>query len=167
MIAIITFILLKYGFTIANNDNLLFLLKPIDFIIRMLAGSKSVYIAESGYFHKQLGILIDKSCAGFNFWILNFLMLTFLGLKYFSCHAKKLATIPIALIAAYLITIFVNSSRIFSSVVIQRYTNNIHFLKHNILHEAIGILINLTFLILTYIVTDRILSKWRDHAKLT
>lgn len=165
--AIGIFILLKFGFTLADNDNLTFLLKPIDKLVGLLTGSPSVYFSESGYHHYDLNILIDKSCSGFNFWILCFLMFSYLVVKHFDKPLYKILTIPFALTFAYLLTVFVNTSRIFISIVVQQQNKN--FLQHNqhLLHEAVGIVTNLLFLILTYYLIEKLLIHKRPNAKLT
>ena len=161
------FIFLKFGFTIADNDDLTFLLKPTDKFVGLLTGTNSIYFSDKGYFHNTLNILIDKSCAGFNFWSLSFLMLTFLGLKYSNNKSKRIFIIPLALIVAYLFTIFTNTSRIFVSIVIQNQTSNIIESQQHNIHELIGIITNLSFLILVYFSTNEILIKRSHYAKLT
>ncbi|MCI5056212.1 MAG: exosortase K [Flavobacteriales bacterium] len=160
------FILLKFGFTLAENTDLTFLIKPTDKLIGLLTGSKSVFISDSGYFYKHLNIIIDKSCSGFNFWILCFLLFTFLTLKYFDKTLNKILTIPAALVGAYILTIFVNTSRIFASIVVQTQTKDILLNQQHILHEAIGIITNLTFLILAYVLIEKLLIHKRNNAKL-
>lgn len=162
IISIAIFILLKVGYKFANNNSLTFLLKPTNKLVGFLTGSDSCYNSDSGYFYQQLNIAIDKSCAGFNFWILTFLMLVFLILKHNKIN--RLYTIPFALVTAYILSIFVNTSRIFTSIVIQNKVHN--FGNQHIIHEAIGVITNLSFLILIYLLTDKILLKIRNHAKL-
>lgn len=95
-------------------------------------------------------------------------MLTFLFLKYADKTFFKYLTIPFALIVSYFLTIFVNASRIFVSIIIQQQANN--FLSdrpHLILHEIVGVITNLTFLILIYIVSEKFLTNKYQNAKLT
>ncbi len=159
------FILLKFGFTLADNNDLTILLKPTDKLVGLMTGSHSVYLSDSGYFHEHLNIIIDKSCAGFNFWILCFLLFTYLTIRHLDKSIHKFLTIPTALIGAYLLTIFVNTSRIFASIVVQTQTKNIFINEQHIIHEAIGITTNLTFLILAYILIDKILINKPHNAK--
>ncbi len=167
LIAIIFFILLKFGFTIADNNNVTFLLKPTDKLVGLLTGSQSVYISSSGYFHERLNIIIDKSCSGFNFWMLCFLLFIYSTIKHSEKPIQKILSLPTSLFVAYVLTVFVNTSRIFVSIVVQSQTNNI-FLRHqHIIHEAIGITTNLTFLILAYILTEKYLTYKRYNAKFT
>ena len=64
--------------------------------------------------------------------------------------------------------IFVNSSRIIVSIVVQNQasyymSNN----PHTVIHEIIGIIINLSFLILIYFLAEYFLNKIKHNEKLT
>ena len=159
------FILLKFGFTLADNNDLTFLIKPTDKLVGLLTGSHSIYLSDSGYFHEHLNIIIDKSCSGFNFWILSFLLFTYLSVKHFDKTLSKILTIPTSLFGAFLLTIFVNTSRIFASIVVQTKTKSILLNQQHIVHEAIGIITNLTFLILAYVLIEKLLTHKRYNAK--
>lgn len=164
--AVVLFILLKFGFTLADNDNLTFLLKPTDKLVGLLTGSHSVYLADKGFYHDKLNILIDKSCSGFNFWILCFLVFTYLTVKHLDKPLHKILTIPTALFGAYLLTIFVNTSRIFVSIIVQNQTKILFANQQHLIHEAVGIITNLTFLVLTYYLIEKILIHKQHNAKL-
>lgn len=159
------FILLKFSFKLADNNDFIFLLKPTDKLVGLLTGSHSVYLSDSGYYHEHLNIIIDKSCSGFNFWILCFLLFTYLTVKHFDKSLHKFLTIPTALIGAYLLTIFVNTSRIFASIIVQTQTKNIFLNQQLLIHEAVGIITNLTFLILAYILIEKLLNHKRHNEK--
>ena len=158
------FVLLKVGFTFADNNDLTFLLKPTDILVGLLTGSQSVFIAEDGFFHEKMNIVIDKSCSGFNFWILNFLVFTYLGLKYFDKHLHKILTIPTALFCACLLTVFANVSRIFASIIVHNQTATIFPNQQYLIHESVGIIIYFTFLVLTYYLIDKFLER-KKYAK--
>lgn len=158
---------MKFGFTFADNNDLVFLIKPTDKLVGILTGSQSVYLSESGYLHEHLNIIIDKSCSGFNFWILCFLIFTYLIVKHFDRSLHKFLTIPTTLIGAYLLTIFVNTSRIFVSILVQAQTKGIFVNQQHIIHEAIGVTTNLTFLVLAYILIERSLIHKRYNAEFT
>lgn len=163
-IAIAIFILLKITYTISDNNDLTFLLKPTDKLIGLVTNSTSLYSAERGYFHGQLNILIDKSCSGFNFWILSFLMLYFLTLKFL--HNKiqyRLLALPAILTCTYVLTIFVNTSRILFSVFIHKVGTNFTGVNSNWLHQAEGTFIYLGFLIIIYLGFDLLLNTLKPH----
>ena len=160
------FVLLKIGFTFADNNDLTFLLKPTDKLVGLLTGSQSVFLAGDGFFHEKMNIVIDKSCSGFNFWILCFLVFAYLGFKYFDRHLHKFLTIPAALFCAYLLTVFANVSRIFASIIVQNQTANIFPNQQYLFHEAVGIIIYFSFLVLTYYLIEKILKHKKYNAKL-
>ena len=160
------FILLKFGFTIADTNTLTFLLKPTDKFVGLLTGSQSVYLPDKGYYHEKLNIVIEKSCSGFNFWVLGFLVFTYLGLKYFDKHRHKILTFPTALAGAYLLTVFANASRIFAAIVVRNQTINIFPNQQYLIHETVGIITYLTFLILAYYLMEKFL-KHKQYAKFT
>lgn len=160
-------ILLKIVFTQADNDNLFFLLKPTDRCIGILTGSTSVYLESSGYYHEKLNIVINKSCSGYNFWLICFAMLTFLLLQYADRDIKKLLVIPVALLLGYILTLFVNTSRIFASIIIYNQAKGIQGDWQHVIHQTIGITTNLTFLVAAYYITQRYLNYRKQHAEFT
>ena len=160
------FMLLKFVFTFTETNHLIFLLSPINTIIEFTSGFQSVYLDNKGYYFEQLNIVINKSCAGFNFWILSFLMVTFLSLKYFKNRKYKIIAIFISFFGAYVFTILVNSFRINTALVFQNKLQQLINLKSEIIHESLGIIINLTFLVLIYLIIEKILNKKESNAKL-
>ena len=167
LIIIAIFLLLKLGFTRTDTEDLAFLLQPTDTLVGLLTGSHAVYASLTGYYHENIDVLIDKSCAGFNFWIMSFLIFTYLTIKYVDNSLVKVITIPITLFGTYLLTIIVNTSRIFASIVIQTQTKTIFQNQQHFIHESIGIITNVSFLVLCYVLTEKYLSKKRDNAKFT
>lgn len=156
-ISITLFILLKIGYTQVNNDLLSFLLLPTSSIIELITGSNYSYLSEHGYYFMHLNITIDKSCSGFNFLLISFLSFNYLALNH--TNKNKILTIPIALILSYLLTIIVNSSRIFVSIIIQGQTKHMFSSQQPIIHESIGVITNITFLVMTYFLIEKILIK--------
>ena len=164
--AILLFILLKVGFTFADNNDLIFLLKPTDKFVGLLTGSQSVYLPDVGFFHEKPNIVIEKSCSGFNFWVLCFLTFVYLGLKYFDKHLHKILTVPTALLCAYLLTIFANTSRIVASLVVRNQTIGIFPDKQPLIHEMVGITTYFFFLVSVYFLIEKFL-KHKNYAKRT
>lgn len=168
LIAIGIFILLKIGYTFADNDDLIFLLNPTDTLVGVITNSNSYYLAESGFFNSRLNIIIDKSCSGFNFWILCFIALTFLAIKNLDKIHHKIIALPTILALSYIFTILVNSSRILVSTVI--HSSELTFIgsSPSWLHQAEGSFIYLSFLIVIYLGFEYLLKKGTKHyAKFT
>jgi len=97
--------------------------------------------------------------------VLCFLVFTYLALRYDNKHISKILTLPLALIGAYLITIFVNTSRIFVSIFINAQTPNFLLDQQSIIHETIGVINNFSFLILAYLLIEKFLIHNRRNAK--
>ncbi len=165
LIAIGLFVLLKFWIGTFDNDQLQFLLKPTDKVFGLVTGTHSDYNSESGYFYDKFNILIDKSCSGYNFLLLCFVMLYFQVIRFTKQIRFKLLLLPISLGFAYTLTILINSSRILISAVLQNAKFNFLTFEPHIIHESIGVVTYLSFLLITYFLTDKILNK--KYAQLT
>jgi exosortase K len=100
--------------------------------------------------------------------LLCFLMLVYLGVKYMGRSIYGAFIIPAALLAGYVLTVFVNASRIFAAVIVQKQASRLLTDRpHLILHEIVGVVTNLVFLILIYYLSERFLIHKYPDAKLT
>lgn len=146
----IVFMSLKAWYATAGHDQLLFILNPTHLLVEAFTGSSAIYDFNYGYFYPDLNITIEKSCSGFNFWLLSFSLLVFVTLNHLRSEVSKLLAIPVMLLISYALTLFVNASRIIASIAANRYTQR--FCDHPItwLHQAEGTFIYLLFLILFY-----------------
>ena len=162
--AVILFIVLKFCFTLTTNNDLAFLLTTTDKCLGVLTGFHSL-LTSDGYYYEQLNILLDKSCSGFNFWILSFLVFSYLTLKSVDKTVHKILMIPATLLGAYLLTIFVNTSRIFASIIVQNQTKNFLATQQHLVHEAVGVVTNLSFLILAYCLIEKMTIKAQHDAQ--
>ncbi len=157
-LAIGIFILLKYTFKYADNNDLFFILKPTDKVIELITNTQSTFNINTGFYHEKLNIIIDRSCSGFNFLTLNFLILSYLGLNFCRTSTAKLIVFPSALLLSYLFTIFVNAARIFVSIVVYNLSKNILNDQQHLIHEAVGIITDLSFLIFIYVIIVKLLK---------
>ncbi len=164
LMAFVLFVLLKFLYASANTNDLYFLLNPLNTVIGFVLDSSSIYYSDIGFFHKTLKITIDKSCSGFNFLLLSFLITYCSSLKVFKSNVLKIIGLPITFIVSYIFTLMVNASRILSAIFIEKQTN----LNYSWLHEAEGIFIYVSFLILLYFVINHIQRNiLKHHEKLT
>ncbi len=148
------FIALKFGFRLLDNSDLIFLLKPVNELLEILTGSHAIFLLDEGYYHETLNICIEKSCSGFDFWMLSFVLFSYLFIKNIYKPIHKILAIPLAFISTYGLTIFVNTSRIFASIIVHAHTKNILPNQQSMIHESVGIITNLTFLVLAYILIE-------------
>lgn len=155
-------ILLKLYYSISDNSGLFFLLKPTDKIIEIVLNSSSQVMNNGGFFHAKLNILIDKSCSGFNFLIITFIMLSFAVSKILNSRTKKVLSFLILLVISYILTILVNSSRILLSVFLNNSVTKLFDYQLSWLHQAEGSFIYLFFLILIYLSADYFINKLKQ-----
>ncbi len=165
LLALSLFGLLKLWLGTFDNQELYFLLKPTDAIFSLVSGSKSVFTAQNGFFHERYQMVIEKSCSGYNFMLICFLMLYFLIIKFVKSRAFKVVWLLGALGISYVVTVFINSSRILVSVSLQDSIENLLHLDAALTHQSIGVLTNLTFLIIIYLLVEKIIIK--KYAQLT
>ncbi|HMV41332.1 MAG TPA: exosortase K [Leptospiraceae bacterium] len=141
----ISFIILKLFYKIADNSDLLFLLKPISFIIDVFTNSDSFFSLESGYYYPDLQITIDKSCSGFQFWLLTS---TFFGFQFFwKRTSNSFLILPMLILATYFLTIIANISRILITIQTRIMLKSFSIPFTSNLHEGLGAFIFLFFFI--------------------
>lgn len=138
-----SFGLLKWWYQSATVDDLHFLLAPVSRLIIWITGSDVVYLFDEGYLLLTSNVLIDKSCSGFNFWMITAISLLIISWPFIKNRLQTILVFPIAYIIAYLATLLINTSRIISILMIQTITQ----IDSPILHRAEGILIYVTGLI--------------------
>ncbi len=156
------FILGKFGFHYADTDSLKFILAPTNKILSILIGFSAIYVPGDGYYYEALNIFINKDCSGINFLLLSFLAFSYLILQYCEKSLSKLLSILLTLIFVYTFTIFVNSARIFTAILLQEGGLKIFSNHQGLLHESIGIIVNLSFLILAYLIVEKKLKHKRE-----
>ncbi|MGB3180424.1 MAG: exosortase K [Cyclobacteriaceae bacterium] len=164
-LASMVFIGLKLLFRQAGLSFFHFLLVPVDFLVSMLSGSDSSFIPGTGYYHEAPGFTIDKSCSGYNLWLLSFVMLTYLMVRYAKSHSRMFMAIPYALLVTYGFTVIANASRILISITFEPLAQAVSGVDQTFIHEGTGIATNLTFLILLYLLTEALLRSKNTYAK--
>ena len=159
LVAVVVFLVLKFSYTLADNNDLLFLLKPTNKGVELSLGSKAIYTNADGFRHVKANIIIDKSCSGFNFWILCFIMFAFTSIRFLKGRNSKIISLPVLLLSSLLLTIFVNISRILVSISAQSLTNSFFHQKYVWLHQATGAFVYFSFLVLFYFGLNHFYSK--------
>lgn len=165
LVGIAIFLLLKVGYTQTSSDDLLFLLSPTNKLVSLFTGSTFSYIKGSGYFHPEFNILIEKSCAGFNFLILCFLICYNTCLQHITRVTKRWIALPIFLLFSYFLTIAVNTSRILISISLSASKNTLTNISS--FHQLQGTFIYLFFLLLSYLILKYLLNKRIKNEELT
>ncbi|MBC6110020.1 exosortase K [Pedobacter fastidiosus] len=158
-LGLFTLLILKYFYATISTQNLNFILGPTNYFLSLIIGSKGTYIQNLGYYHSNLNITIEKACSGFNFMLISFLVTYCLLINHFKNQNLKMATLPITLFFGWVLTIFVNVSRITSSIFINKF---IAFPKpyQSLIHQSEGTFIYLFFLISSYKLINYLLNKY-------
>jgi exosortase K len=159
------FFLLKLYYTSTDNHALAFLLSPTNKLVALLTGSATVPLATGGFYYPEQNVCIEKSCAGFNFWMLSFALLTYLVTLYETRASRKYLSIPAMLATTYLLTLLVNTSRIYVSIIVRYQAKRLPASQQHLIHESIGIFIHLGFLVIVYYLAEKLLNHQQQHAK--
>ena len=127
------FICFKYLHSIADNSHLAFMLNPISIAIEQMTGSSPIFIPDKGFFYPSINILIDKSCSGFNFWMLCFTLFSFHLIQNRKSNPNFLY-LPFLLFITYLITLrIINFYRMKPLAVLYLFSFLYYFIFHSIL----------------------------------
>ena len=153
-------VIAKLWYSYATNDALVFILKPLSSIISLITDSSYSYSDNIGFYYKNLNIAIDKSCSGINFWLISFVVFSLLILKICKTRFLKAISIPIVLLATYILMLFANTSRILTAIYISKQTS----FDYPWLHQAEGVFIYVSILILVYSIANRSLSKFNSYS---
>lgn len=153
LIVLSLFLILKLLYTILETSDLYFILKPVSNIIKVITGEQYYITDEHSFFFEKIKITIDKSCSGINFLLITFVMTSFLVIKKSRFNTNMTINIIICLFISYIYTILINSSRIYTSIILE---SNLQVYLGSITHEVIGTITNLTALILFFTVIEHI-----------
>lgn len=163
-VCFVIFACLRFAFSFLDTEMMQFLLMPTNKLIEVIVGSKGEYIDGVGYFHSQLNIVINKSCSGYNFWLIGFLMASFVLIK--SQKINFLLTIPLALVISYIVTILANVSRIAGYILLMKGKLPQYIDPNGTwLHQMEGIFVYLSFLILFFLTLNYTITKIKDNEK--
>ena len=147
---------LKLYYSRVSADQLRWILAPTAGLVELLSGVSFEFESHAGYLSRERGFLIANSCAGVNFLLTAFLLLT-LG-KLLRGRSKQMAWgfIPTAALIAYLVTLLANTARICVALWLQRLPAEIKWLNPAQLHRFEGIFIYFGFLLLLFVISEKI-----------
>jgi exosortase K len=152
---------MKLFYSTSSPDNLRWILAPTTRLVEFASGWTFTFESHAGYMSSDHSFLIAASCAGVNFLITAFLMLTLKRLWFDRVENISWRFVPVAALMAYAATIITNTVRICVALRLQELRGEITWLSPNQLHRAEGIIVYFGFLWLLYVMTDREASKLR------
>lgn len=153
---------LKMYYSTSSVNQLRWILAPTTVLVELVSGTQFEFESYAGYLSSDRSFIIATSCAGVNFLITSFLMLSLRRL--WKDRSKKNRSvnsawrfIPVAALVAYIATLLANTVRISTALHLQ--APEISWLSPNQLHRFEGIFIYFGFLLLLFMVSELISSK--------
>jgi exosortase K len=144
---------LKHLYSTAGVNELRWILAPTTFLVELVSGVTFNFESHAGYMSSDRSFLIAASCAGVNFLIAAFLMIS---IGRFLRQNLSWKFLPAALVISYVATIVANTVRISTALQLQHTQLEISGMSSNQLHRLEGILIYFGFLLVLFLVTERI-----------
>jgi exosortase K len=155
MVVLLCALGLKLFYSTASPDNLRWILAPTTWLVEFASGWSFTFESHAGYMSSDHSFLIAASCAGVNFLITAFLMLTLKRLWFDRFENISWRFVLVAVLLAYAATIITNTVRICVALRLQELRGEITWLSPNQLHRAEGIIVYFGFLWSLYVMTDR------------
>ena len=147
---------LKYFYSTASPDELRWILWPTTRLVELLSGRSFEFESHAGYMSSDNRFLIAASCAGVNFLLASFLMLTLRKLWLERSKSAKWFIIPLSAAIAYVFTIIANTVRICIALEMQDHPLTIDGLNTNQIHRLEGIVVYFVFLSFLFLLTERL-----------
>ncbi len=146
---------LKFYYSNATADELLWILAPTTTLVELLSGRSFAFESYTGYVSSDHRFVIAVPCAGVNFLITAFLMLGLRRLWRDRLQRLSWTFLPITAVFAYVATLIANTMRISIALEMQRRSVDVDGLSGNQLHRLEGIVIYFGFLLLLFMLSER------------
>ncbi len=155
VVVVLCAVAIKWYYAVASVNQLVWILAPTTWLVEFITGSNFEFESYTGYMSSDRRFVIAASCAGVNFLITSFLMLSLR--KLWRDRATKIAWrfFAVVAIAAYLATIIANTVRISWALLLRRMPVEIG-LSADQLHRFEGIFIYFGFLLLLFQVSEKV-----------
>jgi exosortase K len=150
---------LKLYYSTASADELRWILAPTTALVELLNGASFEFESRAGYISRERGFLIANSCSGVNFLITAFLMLSLRKLLGDRSKIIGWGFIPTAAVIAYLATLVANTARISIALRMRQMPADAGWLSPEQLHRFEGVFIYFGFLLLLYLVSEKMSSE--------
>ncbi len=141
----------------AEIEAISWLLMPVVFLVECISGISFEWSAGLGYLNESARIMINKSCAGGQFFLLSTGILWFCFLPSLKSIKEQLVLVLLTPFITFLTTIFANTARI-STALLGKKLGLVHeLLPSQSVHLAIGVMVYLVCLLLLYLAFQRFL----------
>ena len=146
---------LKFYYSNATANELRWILAPTTALVELLSGRSFAFESYTGYMSSDHRFVIAVPCAGVNFLITAFLMLGLRRLWRDRLQGISWTFLPMTAALAYVATLVANTTRICIALEIQRRSLEVNGLSGNQLHRLEGIVVYFGFLLLLFMLSER------------
>ncbi|HKB68916.1 MAG TPA: exosortase K [Pyrinomonadaceae bacterium] len=146
---------LKQYYSTVSANQLRWILAPTTMLVSLVSGESFQFESYAGYITSDHTFVIAAACAGVNFLITAFLMLSLQKLWVGQAAQVSWRVIPTAAFVAYLATLVANAVRITIALQLQRTPPQIAGLSRGELHRFEGIFVYFGFLLLLFLISER------------
>ena len=158
VVVVLCAVVVKLYYSTASVNQLRWILAPTTFVVELVSGSRFEFESHAGYMSSDRKFVIAASCAGVNFLITSFLMLSLRRLWRDRAQNIAWRFIPYAALCAYLATLVANTFRISTALQLRGMNHEVGWLSPNQLHRFEGIFIYFGFLLLLFMVSEKMSS---------
>lgn len=152
---------LKLHYSTAGADELRWILAPTAAIVGLFSGARFEFEPHAGYINGDRSFVIAASCAGVNFLVTSFLMLS---LRRVWQNRAAWGVIPCAALAAYVATLAANTVRISAALSTRGLSPLTSWLSPGGLHRLEGIVIYFGFLLLLFAAVEKVNAEGRTSS---
>ena len=145
----------KLYYSTASVNQLRWILAPTTAAVELVSGTRFEFERHAGYISSDRSFVIAASCAGVNFLISSFLMLSLRRLWRGRAQDTCWRFIPWAALCAYGATLVANTVRISAALRLRAVSPEAGWLSPNHVHRLEGIFIYFGFLLLLFVVSEK------------
>jgi len=146
----------KLHYSTAGADELRWILAPTAAVVGLVSGTRFEFEPHSGYINGERSFVIAASCAGVNFLITSFLLLSLRRLWGDRSKGTAWRFIPCAALVAYLATLAANTVRISAALSTRGLPSETGWFSAGQLHRLEGIFIYFGFLLLLFAAAEKV-----------
>jgi exosortase K len=151
-------LLADYG----SAKDLDWMLWPLAKTVSLFTGIPFAFDPDLGYVSPTGALILGTTCSGINYMIILLLLSGFSFLQNISPRSQIIKTL-LFVPASWCVSLFVNASRIAISVSLLKYADRFPAITTDKVHEAIGILYFLSFLLIYYFLLRHRFGKIKQH----
>lgn len=145
---------LKVHYSTASVDQLRWILAPTTSLVELFSDRSFAFESYAGYMSSDHTFVIAAPCAGINFLITAFLMLSLKRLWRDRSQGTKWSFLPLAAAGAFVATLTANTVRIWIALEMQSFESS--WLTANQVHRVEGIVVYFGFLLLLFVISERL-----------